>query len=31
MISEERKKVGMDQLEIFDYFEVDHKLPKYSR
>ena len=30
MISERAKRVGMKELAIFDYFEVDNDLPKYK-
>lgn len=30
MISERAKRVGMKELAIFDYFEIDNELPKYK-
>jgi hypothetical protein len=31
MISERAKRVGLKELAIFDYFEIDHNLPKYKK
>jgi len=31
MISERAKRVGMKELAIFDYFEIDQNLPKYKK
>ena len=31
MISDRAKRVGLKELAIFDYFEIDRNLPKYRK
>jgi len=31
MISERAKRVGLKELAIFDYFEIDQNLPKHKK